>query len=271
LRNVALLVVLVAGAAALTAFLLQGRILFQGARASEQRHQELRDAYPHVEEQSLIAADGVQLHGWLVKSTHRDPSPLVIYFGGNGEEVSWMADRASELAGWSLLLMSYRGYGLSEGRPTERKLLEDALAVYDRIARRQDIDGERIVAMGRSLGSGIAVYLASERIVSGTILITPYDSIAAVAHERFPFLPVRLLLRHRFEAASWAAEVCVPMLALLAAEDSVIPPRRSQGLVSAWGGPREVHLLEGVGHNSIDRHPAYWRSIERFLLELETP
>src|SRR5882762_8228837 len=115
---------------------------------------------PNVEEVGIVAADGVRLRGWLVKGTIA-PAPLVIYFGGNAEEVSWLAYLTDNFAGWSLLLVNYRGYGESEGRPGEKELLADALAVYDHAKRRPDVDRERIAAMGRSLGTGVAVHLAA--------------------------------------------------------------------------------------------------------------
>lgn len=271
MRSVALVVLTAAGAAVLVLYLLQGRILFPRVRVSEETVARIEAAHPELEPLSIGTLDGVNLHGWLVRSGTGGRAPLVIYFGGNGEEVSWMVDRAPELAGWGLVLVNYRGYGLSEGRPSERALRRDSLCIYDHVTRRDDVDGERVVALGRSLGSGIAVYLARERSLRGVILVSPYDSITAVARETFPFLPVRLLLRHRFEAASWAAEVRTPMLALIAGQDTVISPERSLRLASAWGGPRETRVLAGAGHNSIDRHPEYWRSIRGFLGIGETP
>ena len=130
--------------------------------------------------------------------------------------------------------MNYRGYGRSGGRPGERQLLADALLLYDRVTRRPDVDPGRVAVMGRSIGSGVAVYVARERPVLGAVLVSPYDSVAAVARDAFPYLPVPLLLRHRFEAASWAAGVRAPLLALIAGDDRVIDPR---ALPAGWRPP----------------------------------
>ena len=133
-----------------------------------------------IEEVTLVTADQVRLHGWLVKATPTQaPAPLLIYFGGNAEEVSWLVSTAGQYAGWSLLILNYRGYGSSEGKPGEAELFADALQIYDYAARRADAG--RIAVMGRSLGSGVAVYLAAQRPVAGVILVSPYDSVESVA------------------------------------------------------------------------------------------
>ncbi len=281
MRTAALIVLLIAAAALLGLYLLQDRLLFDRKPVAGQTLERLRAARPQVEELFITAPDGVKLHGWLVKGppdgkqapaartaavrTPPVPAPLVIYFGGNGEEVSWMEGKASRMGGWSLLLMNYRGYGLSEGRPGEKSLLRDALYLYDCISLREDIDRGRIVAMGRSIGSGVAVHLARERAVKAVILVSPYDSITAVVRDAFPFLPVSLVLKHSFRAASWAPGVAAPLLALIGAEDRVVSPKRSHRLIAAWGGSREVRVIEGAGHNSIDQSPEYWESIRGFL------
>src|SRR5882672_4713015 len=154
---------------------------------------------PEIEEVTVAAADGVKLRGWLVKGKGA-PAPLVIYFGGNAEEVSWLVDLADQFAGWSLLLVNYRGYGESKGKPGEKELLEDALVIHDYANRRPEVNSGRIVAMGRSLGSGVAVHLAAHRSLRGVILVSPYDSMVEVAKRHYPFLPVSLMLRHRFDS-----------------------------------------------------------------------
>ncbi len=189
---------------------------------------------PNVEEVSIVAADGVKLRGWLVRGDGA-PAPLVIYFGGNAEEVSWLADVADHFVGWSLLLVNFRGYGESEGKPGEKELLEDGLVIHDYAKRRPEVNSERIVAMGRSLGSGVAVHLAAHRSSRGVILVSPYDQIEA------------------------------PLLCLVAAEDRVIPPAHSRALFEAWRGTKTWHEVPRSDHDSISGEPEYWRSIVDFL------
>ena len=151
-----------------------------------------------VEDLAFTAEDGVVVRGWLVRSA-RTPAPLIVYYGGNAEEVSWQAGEPWPVD-WSLALVNYRGYGQSEGKPSEQTLFADAEIAFDALAARADVDRSRIVLVGRSLGSGVATYVASRRQVAGVVLISPYDSVTALAQRHYPFLPVRLLLKHPFDS-----------------------------------------------------------------------
>jgi pimeloyl-ACP methyl ester carboxylesterase len=213
---------------------------------------------------TIIAADGIKLRGWLVKGKG-SLTPIVIYFGGNAEEVSWLADVAEHFAGWSLLLVNFRGYGESEGKPGEKELLGDGLAIHDYVKRRPDVNPEHIVAMGRSLGSGVAVNLAAHRTLKGVILVSPYDSIVEVARRHYPFLPVSLMLRHRFDSLSLAPQIGAPLLCLVATEDRVIPVSHSRALFEAWHGSKTWREIARSSHDSIAGEPDYWRSITDFL------
>ena len=219
---------------------------------------------PDVEELTLVAADGVKLRGWLVKGA-AIPAPLVIYFGGNAEEVSWLTEVADQFSGWSLLLVNFRGYGESEGKPGEGELLGDGLAIHDYAKQRPDVDPRRIVAMGRSLGSGVAVHLGAHRPLRGVILVSPYDSIVEVAKRHYPFLPVSLLLRHRFDSLALAPQVDAPLLCLVATEDRVVPIPHSRALFEAWRGAKTWREIPRASHDSIAGEPDYWRSIAGFL------
>jgi len=222
---------------------------------------------PNVEDVTLAAADGAKLRGWLVRGTGT-PAPLVIYFGGNAEEVSWLTEVAEQFSGWSLLLVNFRGYGESEGKPGEKELLEDALAIHDYAKQRPDVDPQRIVAMGRSLGSGVAVHLAAHRPLRGVILVSPYESIVEVAKRHYPFLPVSLLLRHRFDSLARAPRIEAPLLCLVATEDRVIPIPHSRALFETWRGAKTWREVPRASHDSISGEPEYWRSIAEFLKAL---
>jgi len=222
---------------------------------------------PNVEEITIPVADGVRLRGWLVKGEGA-PAPLVIYFGGNAEEVSWLGEAAGNLAGWSVLLVNYRGYGESEGKPGERELLADAIAIHEYARQRPDVNSARIVAMGRSLGSGVAVYLAAERPLRGVILVSPYDSLGAVAKRHYPFLPISLMLRHRFDSLARAPQIDTPLLCVVAAEDRIIPVSHSRTLFEAWRGRKAWSEVPRADHDSIAGEPEYWSAIADFLKSL---
>jgi hypothetical protein len=234
------------------------RIGPEQARAVSQRHAA------HAEEFRVETIEGVTLHGWLARGAGSAPRPLVIYFGGNAEEVSWLLDRIDAFAGWTVALINYRGYGRSEGRPSQRALFADALAVYDRLVQRPDVDQRRIVAMGRSLGSGIAVHLASQRPLAGVILVSPFDSATAVARSHYPLLP-DWVLGSLYNSAAVAARIVVPLQMIVAEDDDVIPPVHSRRLYEVWGGTKQSVSIAGAGHNDLHLQAVYWRTILEFL------
>lgn len=263
-----LLCTALAGFAGLCAvlYLFQERLIFLRQPLSESARQALRET-PGVSELELAAKDGTRLHGWLRRGggDAARPPGLLVYFGGNAEEASGQVWNAAALAPWSLAAFNYRGYGRSEGRPGEAALTADALVVHDRLAAREDVDPGRIVAFGRSLGSGVAVQLAAARPVRGVVLVSPFDSLRSMARKHYPFLPTSLLLRHPFDSLARAPEIEAPLLVLAGGRDRIVPPDRSRRLFDAWGGPKRWVLLAGAGHNDIHAHPGYWPAIREFL------
>lgn len=179
----------------------------------------------------------------------------VIYFGGNAEDVSGSLPSLTDaFPGQALYLLHYRGYGGSAGKPTQEGLFADALALFDQLnAQHPDI-----TVIGRSLGSGVAVHLASVRPVSRLLLVTPYDSIAALAAQQFPMFPVRWLLTDKFESWRYAPLVTVPTTIIAAEHDEVIP-RASTDLLLTRFKPGVAHyvMIPGSGHNTVSEHPAY--------------
>jgi uncharacterized protein len=228
--------------------------------AGERRAEILR--HPDVAALWLAAADGTRVHAWHLQSGPR----LVLYFGGNAEEVSWMLDPARARApGVSWLLLDYRGYGLSAGAPSEKALVADALALYDHAAALPGVDANHIYAFGRSLGSGVAVALAAQRRLAGLILVTPYDSLAAVAKRYYWYLPVDWMLKHRFDSLALAPLQQTPLLCFIAGRDEVIPPEHAERLVAAWGGPKRRIELAGAAHDTADDAAQFWPAIRDFL------
>jgi pimeloyl-ACP methyl ester carboxylesterase len=247
--------------------MFQEKLIFFPQPLSGKDADAIARMYPHAESIAIRTPDNVVIRGWFVKNSKLPAPPLLIYFGGNAEEVSYLVHEAEKFDGWSLALINYRGYGLSEGKPGEKNLCNDALAVYDYFVKRADVDRGKIVVMGRSLGTGVAVSLASVRKVRGLILISPYDSLLSVAEELYPFLPVSLLLTHRFESIAKAPHIKVPLLAIIASDDTIIHRRHSERLVEKWGGPHSMVTIEGVDHNEISDNALYWNAIQRFLAD----
>ena len=242
-------------------YFMQDSLLFHPQPLNEIQRKAIAARFAGVEE-IVLQAEGARLQAWHVKGP--PGKPLVIYFGGNAEDVSWMIEDARSRApgvGW--LLVSYRGYGGSDGAPSEAAITADALRWYDHAVK--ELGATKVIAFGRSLGSGAAVFLASERKVSAVVLVTPFDSLVEVAKHHYPYLPVRLMLRHPFESVELAPKLTMPLLCLAAERDSVIPAAHAGRLYEAWGGPKRWILLDGAGHNSTDGAAAFWPSIAAFL------
>ncbi|MFM9884868.1 MAG: alpha/beta hydrolase [Burkholderiales bacterium] len=223
---------------------------------------------PSAEEIVLSSADGVRLHGWIVNHRDQGMKPLLIYYGGNADEVSWLLAHAHRFRGYALLLMNYRGYGRSEGVPRQDRLFADALVVFDAITARPGIDRQRVVVWGRSLGTGVATHVAIERSVAGVVLVSPYDSMSALAERHMPYL--KWLLTQPFDSLSLAPRIKVPLLALAAVQDTLIPIEHSERVVSAWGGPKRLVVLREGDHNSLTAFPAFWGAIDGFLTSYES-
>jgi pimeloyl-ACP methyl ester carboxylesterase len=204
------------------------------------------------------------LEGWWVENPAATNDLVILYFGGNAEDVLYTAGTLPLLGARRMLVVNYRGYGTSQGRPGQKELYEDGLAIYD-FAAGTGLRPDQIVVMGRSLGSGVASMLAGSRDVRAAVLVTPFDSLAAVAAGHYPIFPGRLLLRHPFPSADWARKARAPALILAAERDDIVPAARAKKLSEAWAGETEFHLLSGAGHNDIETSPDYYRLIRRFL------
>lgn len=202
----------------------------------------------------------VRLKVWAVE---RPGMRAVVYFGGNAEDVAMSLPELEATApGWSLYLMNYRGYGGSGGAPTEAALEADALALFDHVRERHS----QVAVMGRSLGSAVAVHVASERDVDRVVLITPFDSFVSIGAAHFPVFPVRWLLRDRYDAASRAPRVRAPVLAVVAGEDEIIPRSSAEALVSAFApGQARAVVVEGALHNTVSLMPGYAAAIRDFM------
>jgi len=179
----------------------------------------------------------------------------LIYFGGNAEDVSRnLPEFAEAFPDYAVYLLNYRGFGGSGGSPSEAAIAEDALALFDQVYASHP----QIAVVGRSLGSGVAVRLASQRPVQQLILVTPYNSLEEIAARQYPWVPVKWLLKDRFESGKYAAHIRVPTLLLAASDDEVITRASTERLLENF--PRGVAVLRVVpdsGHNSISDRAQY--------------
>jgi uncharacterized protein len=248
-------------------FLLQDKLVFNPVSTPPALYRQ--SGAHRMRAVTLSMHDGTRLRGWWLRPNRATPNaaPALVYFGGRSEEVSWISGRLGALHGVHSLFVNYRGYGGSQGRPSERALLADALALYDWISSQSAVDARRVGLIGRSLGSGIAAYVASERPAAAVVLITPYDSIVEIARRRFPHCATQLLLKHRFDALRFAQRACAPALVLLAECDTVIPTHHALHLIEAWRGKKEVLVIQNTNHCDVQEHLHSWQAIADFLIQ----
>lgn len=192
----------------------------------------------------------------VVTTAIRGEEKAVIYFGGNGEDVSLSLNKFKEsFPGHSIYLMHYRGYGGSNGSPNEIGIYDDAVNLYEHVK----IGHSKIALMGRSLGSGIATRLASEKEVSQLILITPYSSIEDLAAERFWGVPVSLLLKDKYLSWRYAEAVTATTTIFVAGRDQVIPITNTKKLIENFKqGLVKVYEFRNADHNSISESKKYY-------------
>jgi pimeloyl-ACP methyl ester carboxylesterase len=258
-------VILYAGICALLYF-KQDALLFHPQPTNKQELAEILSEYQDFDTIAFVMSDGNRTYGFVPKDTASTKLPLVLYFGGNAEEVSHLAEKKPYFPGSKLVMVNYRSFGLSRGVISEKTMFSDALEIYDQLAADPQIDPTRIIVIGRSIGTGVATYLSSQRKTSGTVLITPYESMIDVASEKYPFVPIALLIKHPFKSKEYAATVSSPMLSLISKNDQVIPPVHAYHLVKAWKGKTTV-LEVDEDHNSIMGNEEVWKKIEGFVTE----
>jgi len=204
------------------------------------------------EEHFAVTDDGIRIQCWLYRP--KEGYPLVIYFHGNAGNLGNRAGIYGALAekGFGVLAVSYRGYGKSEGSPTEAGLYADARAML-RLAR--EMTGtpmQRMILYGESLGTGVAVQMAMENPPGGLILQAPYTSVSNRGAELYPFMPVRFLVEDVYDSLSKIGRVRTPLLLLHGERDETIPTVHGRTLFASAADPKQAIYFPDVAHNDFD-------------------
>jgi fermentation-respiration switch protein FrsA (DUF1100 family) len=227
---------------------------------------------PGAQEVRFVTEDGLELSGWFVPARGVEPAPATLVANGNAGNRQHRAPLAQALvaAGVSVLLFDYRGYGGNPGRPSEEGLYRDARAAREYLSRREDVDNERLVYFGESLGAAVVVNLATEHPPAGLVLRSPFTSLAAVGRLHYPWLPVGWMLKDRYESLAAIKEVNVPVLVIAGGSDAIIPATQSRALHDAAAGPKRFVLIEGADHNDAELFvgPEVLAAVGRFLDEV---
>jgi fermentation-respiration switch protein FrsA (DUF1100 family) len=221
----------------------------------------------HIEHEDVEfrSADGTRLHGWFLP--HPSPRATLLYCHGNGDQVAFLGDYLSDFRDRhrvSIFVFDYRGYGKSEGSPFETGVLADAHAAQHWLAKRTGERADQLVLMGRSLGGAVAVDLAANNGARGLILQNTFSSLPDAAARLYPWAPVRLLMKNRYDSINKIGKYQGPVLFSHGTADTLVPYELGRKLYDAAPGPKEFYVIDGGDHNHAEP-PAYADAIERFL------
>jgi len=249
---------------AISVWFFQSRFIYFPDEPSRRLDATPNDAGLTYSEVQFKTNDGVLLHGWFVPN--RD-GPVLLYFHGNAGNISHRLETIHlfHQLGLNVFIIDYRGYGHSEGKPSEQGSYRDALAAWNYLTQDQGIDPQRIVIFGRSLGGAIAAWLAVEVSPQALILESTFSSVRDMARIAFPYLPAGLA-RIQYDTVSRIASITCPILLMHSPQDEIIPFELSQKLLAAAPGQTTFFSLQG-GHN--DAHvvsgAAYASALSHFI------
>jgi hypothetical protein len=250
LRGLGLVVVGCSVLMVVVVMLFENRFIYFPSRYPEGSWERARRGPVPIEDVWLAASDGVRLHAWFVRGAA--PTVTILFFHGNAGNVSDRLDWLIEVAGLpaDVLALDYRGYGRSEGRPSEAGLYQDAEAAYRWLTEERRVPPARLVLYGKSLGGGPACELAARRPARALILQSTFTNVPDMARVALPFMP-RALVRTRFDNLAKVARITVPTLIVHSRDDEMIPFAMAERLHGAAAGPKRLAAFRGAGHNEL--------------------
>ncbi|MES9993683.1 MAG: alpha/beta hydrolase [Candidatus Thiodiazotropha sp.] len=220
------------------------------------------------EQVSLLTEDKVKLDGWFIP--HESPRATLLFFHGNAGNISHRLDSIALFSslGLSVLIIDYRGYGRSQGKPSEQGLYRDAEAAWSYLLEERSIPGQQILLFGRSLGGAVAAYLAANHDPMGVVLESSFTSVPDMAAELYPWLPVRWLAHYDYNSVERMADIGSPVMIIHSRQDEIIPFDHGRTLYERAAEPKRFLELSG-DHNSgfmqnIDSYRDHWNNFIRF-------
>lgn len=197
---------------------------------------------------TLRTSDGVNITAWYIAA--KKYKPTLVYFHGNGGNLSNRAKKFKEFTdtGLGILAIDYRGYGASEGAPSEDGLYNDARAAIEYL-KEKGFKSKDLVLYGESLGTGVAVQMATENFCRAIILEAPYEKISSRAIELYPYAPIEMLLKDQFDSISKIQNINAPLMIFHSKDDNVMPFKHGAKLFDAAKEPKVFHVFENAGHS----------------------
>ncbi|MFA5900630.1 MAG: alpha/beta hydrolase [Hyphomicrobium sp.] len=238
---------------AIAAFILQRRLMYF---PDPERISPASFNLAGVKERIIDTPDGARLISWYAPAAPGQPT--ILYLHGNAGNLASRSERVRRYIarGYGVLFLSYRSYGGSTGTPSEAANVADARLAYDALIK-DGVDPEDIIVYGESLGTGVAVQLASGNDIGGLVLDAPYTTIVDVAALAYPYLPVRPFIFDRYESTRYLPRVRAPLLVLHGEEDRVIPVQMGKAIYAAANAPKEIATFPRAGHSDHHLHGSY--------------
>lgn len=200
-------------------------------------------AVTNIDEQEIsILSDGIELHGWVINPNKPN---AIIYFGGNNEQISEnITDFKNIFPDYTVYLINYRGYSGNLGEPSETGFFKDALKIYDTVAPKHNT----ISVIGRSIGTGTATYLASQRKINKLVLTTPFDSITNIAKDKYPIFPIDFILKDKFNSKQKASLITAKTLVFTAQTDNMVPHKYTNNLLKSL--PKKLTTVVNIKNSN---------------------
>jgi len=251
-------------------YLMQGRMLYLPGVPGRTLIMTPRDSGLDYEDLSIETSDGVKLHGWFIPGRS---NRVLLFFHGNAGNISHRLESIRQFheLGLSVLIIDYRGYGLSGGGITEQGLYRDADAAWRHLTLTRGIQDNDIVIFGRSLGASVAAKLATTQRPAGLIVESSFTSVPDIAQDLYPWLPARWLSRLRHATRDYIKDVHCPVLVIHSRDDEIIPFRHGEAIFEASPQPRTLLELRGTHNDAFVRDErVYLEGVRGFLAALET-
>jgi uncharacterized protein len=226
-----------------------------------------------VEDIWFTAEDGVRLHGWYAAGNNSGLGLTLLWFHGNAGNITHRLENLRDLLelGIDVFIFDYRGYGRSDGEPDEHGIYKDGIAAFDYLTAEKGILPDRIVLFGRSLGTAVAVEVATKREIRGMILESAFTDAKAMARTIMPFLPLGAVISSRFDSIGKINNIHVPLLFTHGDSDSIVPIDLGKKLYHAANDPKDFYTIAGADHNDtyLVGGREYYQRIKHYLESLQ--
>ena len=224
-------------------------------------------------EEIRINNNGKLLNGWIKYNTDQQQAPLLIFFGGNAQNSSntclyfLHTDKYKYFDGYNLMIIDYPGYGLSDGKPSDKTMFDSALKVYDYASQLDCVDEDNIVVLGYSIGTGVATYVASQRDINGLILVAPYDELLSVYNDKLNIFhgPLKALAFYKFPSLEYAPNVNTNPIIFTSHADEVINYKFSISLSEYFKNLHSIHIFENTKHAEYFSNSDFYEQVKDYL------